>query len=426
VTLPVVRATDDAAAPLPRVEERLRALHELRSEARLRAGFEAQYVGFLRALRERLHPRGVREMRTLTLADGLSFRVDLGDRLGCDVFYGYFEERFEAELFEDALGDGDTMLDVGANFGYYAVRCARAVGPSGVVHAFEPDPNARELLSANAAENGLDGRLRIHASAVSDEDRQVAIHLAEETAFSGLTSTGRSATRGVLRITARSLDSFADEHRIDRVDALKIDVEGHEPAVLRGAASLLRRSPDPLIMLEVSAKNLTDESRAALFDALGSLFGDGYRGLVPDLGAEDGLRRIETAKEAAGLSSANLLLIRAGRATERRVRAAVARRLSRSATATERLTVDDDPRAVRLFTGFDPDLVSAALRDKAEAESRATTLANESLELRDEIARLRVERAALRAEVSRLGATPLGLAVRVTRHLVRSVGIRGM
>jgi hypothetical protein len=83
--------------------------------------------------------------------------------------------------------------------------------------------------------------------------------------------------------------------------------------------------------------------------------------------------------------------------------------------------VDDDPRTVSLFKGLDPDLVSAALRDKAEAESRLMDLSNEVRGLRGEITRMRTERAALRAEVRRLGAKPLGLAARATRRLVRSV-----
>jgi FkbM family methyltransferase len=422
VTPPKTLATNgEAGAALLRPEERLRALHELRPEARLQAGVETPYVGFLRAVRERHHPRGVRDMRTLTLPDGLTFQVDLGDHLGCDVFYGYFEERFVADLFEEILRDGDTMLDVGANFGYYAVRCARAVGPSGVVHAFEPDPAARELLTANVAANRLDGRLQIHPVAVADQDRQVAFHLAEEAAFSGLTSTGRAALRDVVPITARSLDSFTDEHQIEAVDALKIDVEGHEQAVLRGAASLLRRSPDPLVMLEVSAKNLSDESRAALADEPGSLFGNGYQTLVPDLGAASGLREIETADEATSLSSANLLLVRPRGSLARRIRAAVARRLGSGDTPVVTPMVDDDPRTVRLFKGLDPDLVSAALRDNAEAESRLMDLSNEVRRLRGEITRMRTERAALRAEVRRLGATPLGMAARATRRLVRAV-----
>ena len=65
---------------------------EQRPEARLQPHFEAAYVAFVRALRERLHPRGVRDVRTVAVEGGRTFQVDLGDRLGCDVFYGYYEQ----------------------------------------------------------------------------------------------------------------------------------------------------------------------------------------------------------------------------------------------------------------------------------------------------------------------------------------------
>ena len=156
------------------------------------------------------------------------------------------------------------MVDVGASFGYLAVRCARAVGPNGMVHAFEPDPAVRPLLVANAAANDVDDRLMIHAAAVAERDGQVEFHLAGEASFSGLSATGRSPTRDVIVVPVCSLDSFAAEHRIEQISALKIDVEGHEWAVLNSAAALLRRSTDPLVMLAVSAKNLTDRTRVAL------------------------------------------------------------------------------------------------------------------------------------------------------------------
>lgn len=399
----------------------MQVLHDLRPEARLHPGFEAHYVGFVRSLREQLHPRGVRNIRTVQLPSGLAVQVDLGDRLGCDVFYGYYDERFEASLFVDVLRPGGIMFDVGANFGYYAVHCARAVGESGAVHAFEPDPAAADLLAANTTANGLDGTLTRHAVAISDADGEVEYHLAEEAAFSGMTSTGRSAVRDVVMIPTRSLDSIASEYGIQRLDALKIDVEGHEAAVLRGAADLLSRSPDPLVMLEVSAKNLTDAARLELIAALGRLFATGYHGLTPDLSADGGLRAILTADEAASLPAANLLLLRPNGPREARVREIVAERLAEVSPLLGSHPADEDARPIHLVNGLDPDLVSAALRDKADAEAQAATLAAAARELRQEIGRLKAERAALRAEVRRLGSTPIGLAVRAARRLARSL-----
>jgi FkbM family methyltransferase len=425
---------DDAVASFARLQAQLQALHELRTEARLFPDFETRYVRFVRSLRERLHPRGQRDIRTVTLPDNLTFAVDLGDRLGCDIFYGHLEERFEGSLFLELLADGDTMLDIGANFGYFAVRCAAAVGPTGAVHAFEPDPSAYQLLIANAAANGLSGSLYAHPAAVSDQDGETRFYLAEEAAFSGITATGRSATRDVLTVKTRSLDSFAREHGLDHIDLLKIDVEGHEAAVLRGATDVLTRSPDPLVMLEVSAKNLTDTAREALIAALDGLYAAGFRGLVPDLSSDGGLRDISSPTAAAALTSANLFLVRPGGSTDHRLRAAVARRLTLpangpaiSSTGTQAAAPDPTPtaeggtRALHLFDGIDPALVTAALRDKSDAEERASTLTNTMLHLREEIAQLRAERAKLRGEVRRLGATPFGLIFRAARMIRRSV-----
>jgi FkbM family methyltransferase len=385
----------------------------------MQPGFEARYVGFVRVLRERLHPRGVPDVRTVVVDGRLRFQVDLGDRLGCDVFYGYYDERFEASLFAELLDAGGTVFDVGANFGYYSVVCADAVGPSGAVYAFEPDPAAFSLLDANAAANGLAGRLHVLPAAIGDHDGTVSYHLAAEAAFSGLTATGRSAIRGVIDVTVRSLDSVAAEYTIDQLDGLKIDVEGHEAGVLRGARQVLQRSADPLIMLEVTAKNLTDAARAALIAELEALFRAGFRGLLPDLAAPDGVRIIATATDAAALASANLFLARAGGDRERRLYAAVATRLAGATPALDAQPADEGARTVRLFDGLDPDLVGAALRDKSDAEGRAATLEAQARQQAAEIERLRAERAALRAEVRRLGSSPLGLALRAARRGIR-------
>jgi len=401
-------------------------LHALRAEARLQPGFETGYVRFVRALRERLHPRGVHDVRTVAHPDGLTFQVNLGDRLGCDVYYGYVEERFEAGLFADVLPLGGTMVDVGANFGYHAVHCARAVGPTGAVHAFEPDPTAYELLSANVEANGLTGTIRTHEAAVADHDGEVQFYVAEEAAFSSMTATGRSATRDVLTIPARSLDSFAAEHGITRIDGLKIDVEGHEAAVLHGAAGLLARSPDPLLMLEISVKNLSDSARGALLAALEALYTAGFGGLMPDLNAEGGMRAVDSAAAATALTSANLFLLRPGGSMSAHLRAAVARRLLGPGAldaqpASEPVAGGEQRPVVHLFTGLDPDLVTAALRDKADAEERAAKLSHTVLRQGEQIALMRADREALRSDIRKLSGTPFGLAFRIVRRVSRSL-----
>ena len=410
------------AEVLATAERRLRVLHELRPEARLWPDLESPYVGFLRMLREQLHPRGRRDVRTVRVPPDLTFRVDAGDRLGCDVLYGYYEERFEASLFAAALRPGGVMADAGANFGYYAVTGARAAGPDGAVYAFEPDPAAYELLAANARLNGVEATLLSHPICIGAEDGETAFHLADEPAFSGIASTGRSGLRGVVTVPMRSLDSLLGEAGHATLDALKIDVEGFEGDVLRGARETLRRSPDPLVMLEVSAKNLSDAARASLLHELRRLSADGYTGLVLDP-SPSGWRPVPTADEAASLPSANLFLVRAGGPREAWLRAAVGNAMPRGPLLSVGGDETDD-RPVRMYTGVDPAYVVAAFRERPELDARIRALDVHVRELEGEVAKLRAERAALRAQVRRLSATPLGLAYRAARRVARSLAER--
>lgn len=298
-------------------EWRLRVLHELLPDIQEFPGLLTPYTAFLRVLRERLHPIGLEDVRLVETASGLRFHVNLGDRLGADFYYGYYGELLEWELFRALLDPGATVVDIGANVGFYAVAAAMAVGASGIVHAFEADPAPYGLLVRNAEANGLQN-VRCHPLCVGDRDGSTTFYLAEEPAFSGLADSGRSPVRGAVSLAMRRLDSVLGE--ADGVlAAMKIDVEGHEAAVLRGSRETIGRSPDIVIMAEVSSKNLDPERRNALRAELGELYTAGFRAWVLDAGPE-GLRLLPGAPETAALGSANVFLVRSESARERRLR----------------------------------------------------------------------------------------------------------
>jgi FkbM family methyltransferase len=363
-----------ASAILAAQEERLRVLHALRTEARLIEGFEAGYVGFVRALRERLHPRGVPDIRTVTLEDGLSLSVDVGDRLGCDVFYGYYEEAFDARVFTRTLPSGATVIDVGANFGFYTLQSARAAGASATIHAFEPDPNALAVLRSNIEANGLGGRVLTWQVAVGETDGTVELQLAAESAFTSIRPTGRSEMRGSVEVPLRSLDSFAAEHGVAAIDALKIDAEGLEGQILNGARALLRASPDPLIQLEVSAKNLTDVLKGELITVLDALLAEGFVALRPDARCDEGLSAVEKGTTIAHLTNTNVFLVRAGGAAERRLREAAQSELGEPTAMLSVRTADEDRRSLRLYQGLDPALVASALDEREALRRRVSEL----------------------------------------------------
>lgn len=127
---------------------------------------------------------------------------------------------------------GDSVADIGANIGLYTVAMARRAGPGGRVYAAEPDDATLRLLARQVELNRVDSRVTILPAVVGDEEGTVAFtggrqsesHVAAE-------ATGPGA-----RVRSVTLDTiFADA----RLDVLKIDVEGFEVHVLRGARRLL-------------------------------------------------------------------------------------------------------------------------------------------------------------------------------------------
>jgi FkbM family methyltransferase len=302
---------DVQAAPELR-EASLRALHALIPEASLRHDFGPSYVNFLRELRERAHPRGHPDIREIAFPPELRLVVDVGDRLGCDFFYGFYQELFEALTFTSLFeGRQSVVIDVGANFGYYSVLTARRSGSGSSVHALEPDPDAYELLVRNADLNHVGGIMHCHAVCAGAADSEITFYQSQESAFSSARPTARSPIRAVIKVPERKLDSLAAEWGVNGIDGLKVDVEGFEPEVLAGAQALIAQSRDPAIMLEVSSKNLPPEPRQRLAEILHVLYEKhGFSGWLADA-VPSGLRAIQTADEAASLHSANLFLVRA-------------------------------------------------------------------------------------------------------------------
>lgn len=163
------------------------------------------------------------------------------------------------------LKAGSVAIDIGASLGEWAVPLARAVGPDGRLFAFEPQPLAARALEATLRINNLRQASVIEA-AVSD--RVGVQHLAVPDVTSSAVDTGRahigSIKPGETASSVRSvtLDTFIDEARLDRLDLVKIDVEGCERAVLDGARSTITRLR-PVIVMETGHETAADRARIA-------------------------------------------------------------------------------------------------------------------------------------------------------------------
>lgn len=178
------------------------------------------------------------------------------------IVAGYFEEK-ELDVFQALARDAEVFFDVGANFGLYSVLGCTSSDRL-VAYAFEPVEENVRLLERNIAASGLQQRIFVQPVGVSDHQGTAAIHMDDPTTHSLEFHPGRP-TRLVNTIT---LDGFTSEFGRGP-DLMKIDVEGHEAAVIEGAWSMLAQY-EPTLLLEFIPRVQKDVD--ALIERLSRLF----------------------------------------------------------------------------------------------------------------------------------------------------------
>ena len=209
---------------------------------------------------------------------GSTIDVDLHDQVGWHAFFGF---SIAAEEHLHALfAPGQVVADVGANIGTTALFEASAVGPNGRVFAFEPHPGnfskMKHNLSLNAASNVSPvnmGLSDVAGPAFMDEPR------------SDNAGAHRVSPTGRVPIQLTTLDRFLDSvGPLERLDVVKIDVEGFETRVLRGAKRTLARF-HPVLFIEVHDGHLRDAGSSAK-ELITFVRGLGYEVVDADTGAQ--------------------------------------------------------------------------------------------------------------------------------------------
>ncbi len=151
-------------------------------------------------------------------------------------------ERDEAQFLMATVRPGDVVVDAGANVGFHALLLAKLVGPAGRVYAFEPLPYLADALERSIAENGFESRLELHRLALDETAGPALLRHAPRTAnFGGahLAPDGApEAWQADVPIERVRLDDVIGDARCSLI---KMDVEGAEPRVVRGATKLLTR-----------------------------------------------------------------------------------------------------------------------------------------------------------------------------------------
>jgi FkbM family methyltransferase len=156
-------------------------------------------------------------------------------------------EPAETALVEREVGQGDIVLDIGANIGYFSLLFARLVGREGRVFAFEPDPGNFSLLKKNVGMNKYDNVTLLRA-AVSDANGTTKLYLHECNTMHTIHALGEG--RDWVDVDTVRLDDFSHDGYDRRVDFVKMDIEGAEGLAIRGMLSLLQSNVGIKVLTE--------------------------------------------------------------------------------------------------------------------------------------------------------------------------------
>jgi FkbM family methyltransferase len=159
-----------------------------------------------------------------------------------------WHEMKTTELFIKLIRRGSTVIDVGANIGFFTLLAAKLVGKKGLVISFEPEPASFSLLTRSVERNNFNN-VRLFQKCISNVDGQQLLHLSV-THNKGLHSIARDLGGPSVLVQSARLDTLASSDGIGSIDLLKIDVEGAEPQVLEGAERLISESRVRNIIME--------------------------------------------------------------------------------------------------------------------------------------------------------------------------------
>ncbi|MGD0559276.1 MAG: FkbM family methyltransferase [Streptosporangiaceae bacterium] len=191
------------------------------------------------------------------------------------MIFGTWEPHLTGWL-TSRIRPGDTVIDVGANIGYYSLLAACLAGPRGHVIAIEPSPVFCQALASAADANGLH-QVRVVQAAASDIPARLSFYQPEPGNLGHTTAVPpRSAVPALFTAQARPLGDLVRPADLAAARIIKIDVEGAEAAVIDGLAphlNLLR--PDADLIIEVSPRLLRRQDRAVT-DITGTLSGYGW------------------------------------------------------------------------------------------------------------------------------------------------------
>jgi FkbM family methyltransferase len=215
--------------------------------------------------------------RIVNLKKGIKIKVDIGEYIGSHLYYFKEFERDTYESLQKLMIKGKCFFDIGGNVGLISLMVNQICAGDVKIYIFEPAPDNFKLLKDNIKMNGIDNAILNNVAVSSDSSGTLTLNLYEDQAYNSVYLLDRVPFRSKIKVPVLSIDGYIEKQKIspDTIELIKIDVEGYEYNVFKGALKLLTEY-SPKILCEISYANLA-KSGLSPYDVISSLLSFGYR-----------------------------------------------------------------------------------------------------------------------------------------------------
>jgi FkbM family methyltransferase len=195
-------------------------------------------------------------IRRFILPGGALFDYPLNSALGNSLSVENFES-LELNFVYNSLSHGDVFIDIGANGGLYSILASKRIGDSGSIYAFEPGLRELDLLHHNIEINSCEN-IEVVAKALSNQQGSAQFAISYDGAMNSLRETDHpmQQIKEWQTVETTTLDQFVEDFSIQKVDFIKVDVEGAENLVFEGAKKVLSSDQKLTILFEACDSNL--------------------------------------------------------------------------------------------------------------------------------------------------------------------------
>lgn len=199
------------------------------------------------------------------IVNGNIMQIDFNDNgISKELYIHKKREHFSTEFMRKFISENDTIIDIGANIGYYVLLESR-LAYSGKIYAIEPIPSNIYMLKRNVQLNNRN--IFIHRQAVSDKKGKSKMYIYDKCNWCSFTKNLEDTVRNEIDVQTTTLDDFVTDYNIHPT-FIRMDVEGHEYQIIKGATRVLEKYSPLKLYIELHPHLMTADRFTELLDIL--------------------------------------------------------------------------------------------------------------------------------------------------------------